>query len=171
MLRSIKLYPGKVWKITRDKRRAGEDKNWYGYCDDKKKMIYLNPELKGIKLLDTAIHEALHAQLEWLDEDVVRSVSDSLTRLVSLFTALRCIGSFSLASCPAPQFVKTFRTKLTRDLSWSFLALWMLGDMCMFAYFVYDGFSSGGHKYDLYFNYGFNGVICGYLLWAKWNYS
>ena len=81
-LLSIKLN-GKRWKVTRDKRRAGDDKNWDGYCDHKKQTIYLNPELSGDKLLDVAIHESLHAMLDIIDEETVDHVASSVARLVS----------------------------------------------------------------------------------------
>ena len=80
-LRTIKLN-GKRWRITRDKRHAGDDKDWSGYCDHRKHIIYLNPELVGDKLLEVAVHESLHAQLEILEEEVIDRVAASTARLL-----------------------------------------------------------------------------------------
>lgn len=49
---------------------------------------------------------------------------------------LGSIGAFCLAICGLPQAVKCYRTKRADDMSWGFLILWAVGEVCMVAYTV-----------------------------------
>ncbi len=46
------------------------------------------------------------------------------------------IGAFCLAICGLPQAVKCYRTKRADDMSWGFLILWAVGEVCMVIYTV-----------------------------------
>lgn len=81
-LRTIKLN-GKRWRITRDKRHAGDDRDWNGYCFHEKHTIYINPAISGNDLLEAAIHEGLHAQLPIIEEAALDRIAISVARLVA----------------------------------------------------------------------------------------
>ena len=53
-----------------------------------------------------------------------------------MIEAIGWLGSFSFAICGLPQAVKCWRTKRADDISWLFLILWALGEVCMIAYNV-----------------------------------
>jgi uncharacterized protein with PQ loop repeat len=48
--------------------------------------------------------------------------------------AIGWVGSFCFAVSALPQTIKTVRTKSAEDLSWGFLGLWLVGELCMLAY-------------------------------------
>jgi uncharacterized protein with PQ loop repeat len=46
------------------------------------------------------------------------------------------IGAIAFAICGLPQAIKCYRTKRADDMSWLFLILWAVGEVCMIAYTV-----------------------------------
>lgn len=72
---------GRNWRIERT-RVAGH----WGTCDTPTtngKAITLDPALKGEKLLEYAIHEALHAANWSLDEEFVETYAKDAARLAT----------------------------------------------------------------------------------------
>jgi hypothetical protein len=60
-------------------------KGFYGYCDHPSmpaKQITIDPNQVGIEMLDTIIHEYLHAALPDLSEDVVVEVATDLAKVL-----------------------------------------------------------------------------------------
>ncbi len=55
----------------------------HGVCDIKAQEIYLCASDKGEAALDTLIHECLHAQMPWLDEEHVAQFGTELARVVT----------------------------------------------------------------------------------------
>lgn len=71
---------GKYWRIIAEKVK--EDPDLFGQCDDEKQIIRINPESDGKALLTTLIHEALHAEFPWLEEEAVIRASYNLAALL-----------------------------------------------------------------------------------------
>jgi uncharacterized protein with PQ loop repeat len=46
------------------------------------------------------------------------------------------LGAFCFAICGLPQAIKCYQTKRADDMSWLFLILWGLGEVCMIGYTV-----------------------------------
>jgi uncharacterized protein with PQ loop repeat len=63
------------------------------------------------------------------------------------------IGGIALAICAAPQAWKAFSTMDSSDFSIWFLALWLLGEVCLLCY------TWGLRKWPLRLNYGSNIVF------------
>lgn len=43
-------------------------------------------------------------------------------------------GALCLGICPIPQTWKCFQTGKAEDISWAFLLLWFIGDICLLYY-------------------------------------
>lgn len=73
---------GHDWSIRR--RLLPKDSEWCGFCRFEDHEIFLDPHLKGRELLETLIHELIHAAAHWLSESVVdefaRVIADDLWR-------------------------------------------------------------------------------------------
>lgn len=78
---------GRLWRVAlTPARNMGKD---WGRCDHppgRHPTIQVRRSLKGVNLLDTIIHETLHAQLPLLDETAV----DTTARVVA--TVLHQLG-------------------------------------------------------------------------------
>ncbi len=78
---------GRLWRVVlTPARNMGKD---WGRCDHppgRHPTIQVRRSLKGVNLLDTIIHETLHAQLPLLDETAV----DTTARVVA--TVLHQLG-------------------------------------------------------------------------------
>jgi hypothetical protein len=62
------------WKITRARLRG-----IYGDCDYATRTIRIHAGLRGVDLLDTLIHELIHARWPDLHEDAVIEFSETLS--------------------------------------------------------------------------------------------
>lgn len=65
------------WKIQRVRLRADD-----GQCDYAKRTIRIADKLHGVDLLDTLIHELIHARWPDLHEDAVAEFSETLSGVV-----------------------------------------------------------------------------------------
>jgi uncharacterized protein with PQ loop repeat len=81
------------------------------------------------------------------------------------------IGAILLALCGLPQAFKTFRTKSCNDLSWLFLGAWLLGEILVLVYIIWDNYETYDFQWPLWLNYILNIIITSYLLLAKWTYN
>jgi len=70
------------------------------------------------------------------------------------------IGGVLLAICAIPEVIRTYKDKRCH-LGWPFLLLWFLGEIFMEIYAV------ALWDYPLMFNYTFNLIITGILLYYK----
>ncbi len=70
---------GGYWAVYRIPAQYLPDTD--GYADTDNRFIVIGDHLKGEKLLDTLLHEALHAIYPWVDESYVRSGATELARL------------------------------------------------------------------------------------------
>lgn len=87
-----------------------------------------------------------------------------------LITVIGWIGSFLLAICSIPQCYQTYKTKSAKDISLSYLLMWLFG-IWFTAAFVLLSPSGGSNMLPLYANYVTNTFMCGYLVWAKFTYK
>lgn len=62
------------WKIIRKRLRSDD-----GQCDYGKKTIRVDERLHGVDLLDTLIHELIHARWPDLSEDAVAEFSETVS--------------------------------------------------------------------------------------------
>lgn len=70
------------------------------------------------------------------------------------------VGSFLLAICGLPEYIKSLREGC--NLSWSFLWLWCIGEVLLVFYAIKI------EEYWLLLNYGSNSIITGHMLVMKW---
>ena len=82
--------------------------------------------------------------------------------MVELIGSVACL---LLSICGLPQVIKTWRTKSVKDLSWGFLLIWFTGDILMGIYVLFN------IQWPLLINYIVNGILVGYLLFAKIKYK
>ena len=68
----------KRWKLTRDRRLRGR----YGDCDYAARTIRICSTLVGLDLLDTLIHEVIHARWPDLHEEAVEEVATTLAGIL-----------------------------------------------------------------------------------------
>ena len=66
------------WKLARDRRLRGS----YGECDYAAKTIRICSTLVGLDLLDTLIHEVIHARWPDLHEEAVEEVATTLAGIL-----------------------------------------------------------------------------------------
>jgi uncharacterized protein with PQ loop repeat len=64
-----------------------------------------------------------------------------------------------------PQVIKVYQTKLTRDLSWGTLILWLGGELFGLVYI----FGLTEFPWPIFVNYILNGVMVGWLVQQKFN--
>ncbi len=50
---------------------------------------------------------------------------------------LAWLGVFLLSACGIPQAWKAWKTKSSGDISWGFLCMWGIGELCMLPYASY----------------------------------
>jgi hypothetical protein len=70
---------GSRWRIQRARLR-----NAYGLCDYATRTIKIGTGLAGSELLDTLIHELIHARWPDLSEDAVIEFANLLTHVLEL---------------------------------------------------------------------------------------
>jgi len=74
---------GRRWKIRFIPKLVNKDKQFiYGLCNYTDKQISIRTEQKEYSLINTLIHEVIHAQCEWIDDDYVHDLADVLTRIL-----------------------------------------------------------------------------------------
>lgn len=81
----------------------------------------------------------------------------------SIILVLGWIGAVLLAGCGIPQAIKAYRTKHVDDLSALFLWMWVLGEVLVLLYIVWNDYT----QWPLIFNYGVNIIVIVFLLLAK----
>lgn len=80
------------------------------------------------------------------------------------------IGAICFSLCCLPQVWRTWRTKSMEGFSWGLLGFWMGGEVAFIIYMICDDIINKTLHLPLHVNYWFNGVMVGYLIWAKWRY-
>jgi hypothetical protein len=74
------LYIGdQRWKLCRSRRTMPK---WYGECNYETRTITVCKSLAGIDLLDTLIHEVIHARWPDLSEEAVEEVATLLAHVL-----------------------------------------------------------------------------------------
>ena len=71
----------KTHKFSRGVFRINEDP-LHGICTEKPNEIWINPELRGLKRLETIIHEAEHAEDPEAKEEVIHRRAHHIARLL-----------------------------------------------------------------------------------------
>ena len=71
------------------------------------------------------------------------------------------IGSILLAFCGLPQAIESIKTKSSEGLTWGFIIMWFLGEICTFIYIL--------PKLDLplLFNYTANIIFLAIIIYFK----
>lgn len=54
----------------------------FGVTSHSKSQIFISDDVRGLTLLDTVIHECLHAAFDWLTEDAVSSTATEIARVL-----------------------------------------------------------------------------------------
>jgi uncharacterized protein with PQ loop repeat len=73
------------------------------------------------------------------------------------------IGSLLLAFCGLPQALESWKTKSSDGLTWGFISMWFIGEICTFIYII--------PKMDLplLFNYSANIIFLIVIIYYKVN--
>lgn len=80
MARRKAVYVGdQRWRIC---RKAKTLPKWYGECDYETKTIRICRTLRGVDLMDTMIHELIHARWPDLAEEAVDEIATTLARIL-----------------------------------------------------------------------------------------
>jgi uncharacterized protein with PQ loop repeat len=79
-----------------------------------------------------------------------------------LIDVMGMIGSVMLGICGVPQLIKTVKTRKADSISWSFLLLWLAGEIILYIYIACKS-----PDLVLFFNYGLNIVILSIILKIK----
>ena len=71
------------------------------------------------------------------------------------------LGSILLAFCGLPQAIESIKTKSSEGLTWGFIIMWFLGEICTFVYIL--------PKLDLplLFNYTANIIFLAIIIYFK----
>ena len=71
------------------------------------------------------------------------------------------LGSILLAFCGLPQAIESIKTKSSEGLTWGFIIMWFLGEICTFVYIL--------PKLDLplLFNYTANIIFLSIIIFFK----
>ena len=71
------------------------------------------------------------------------------------------IGSILLAFCGLPQAIESYKTKSSAGLTWGFISMWFVGELCTFVYII--------PKMDLplLFNYSANIIFLIIIIYYK----
>ena len=71
------------------------------------------------------------------------------------------LGSILLAFCGLPQAIESIKTKSSEGLTWGFILMWFLGEICTFIYIL--------PKLDLplLFNYTANIIFLAIIIYFK----
>jgi uncharacterized protein with PQ loop repeat len=46
------------------------------------------------------------------------------------------VGSILLAFCGLPQAIESYKTKSSEGLTWGFIGMWFIGEICTFVYIL-----------------------------------
>ena len=72
-----------------------------------------------------------------------------------------CIGSILLAFCGLPQSVESIKTKSSEGLTWGFIGMWFIGEICTFIYILPT------LNLPLLFNYTANIIFLAIIIYFK----
>ena len=75
------------------------------------------------------------------------------------------IGSILLAFCGLPQAIESYKTKSSEGLTWGFIGMWFIGEICTFIYIL--------PRLDLplLFNYTANIIFLSIIIFYKFGYD
>lgn len=71
------------------------------------------------------------------------------------------IGSILLAFCGLPQAVESIKTKSSEGLTWGFIGMWFIGEICTFIYILPT------LNLPLLFNYTANIIFLAIIIYFK----
>ena len=79
---------GKLWTIQFATPPEGD----WGLCVYDDRLIYVEPEASEFRLLDTLIHESMHATLPFVEDSYINAASTEITRMLMDRGLLRLTG-------------------------------------------------------------------------------
>ena len=71
------------------------------------------------------------------------------------------IGSILLAFCGLPQAIESIKTKSSEGLTWGFIGMWFIGEICTFVYILPT------LNLPLLFNYTANIIFLAIIIYFK----
>jgi uncharacterized protein with PQ loop repeat len=80
---------------------------------------------------------------------------------------LGTLGALFFAVCAFPQVYYIYKTNNTAAMSLSFISLWALGEIFMWAYVILQNGLTGDWQWPLHINYALNAIALSYLLYKK----
>ena len=88
-----------------------------------------------------------------------------------MLTIIGWIGSLMFCFCALPQAIRIWRTHSVSDISWSFLIMWLIGEIFTTFYVIVSNIISKEFQYPLLLNYFVSTIILLYLIYGKWKYT
>ena len=71
------------------------------------------------------------------------------------------LGSILLAFCGLPQAIESYKTKSSEGLTWGFIGMWLIGELCTFIYIIPQ------MVLPLLFNYTANIIFVSIIVYYK----
>lgn len=71
------------------------------------------------------------------------------------------VGSIAFALCGLPQAVQSYKDKHSDGITWGFISLWFIGELCTLVYVMPKG------HWPLIFNYLGNILFAGTIIYFK----
>lgn len=75
---------GQSWKVKRKSKLIHNGSECYGLCEYESRTIYLERGLKGKKLIETFLHEYIHAVLYEMHLDVGEVIEEAVANGISI---------------------------------------------------------------------------------------
>lgn len=72
------------------------------------------------------------------------------------------IGNFLLAVCGLPQAYKSYKDGHSNGISWGFIIMWTVGEVCTLVYLLTEL-----QSLPLILNYSVNGLFCSVIIYYK----
>ena len=77
------------------------------------------------------------------------------------------VGASAFAVCALPQVIKSFKTRSTKDISWGFIVLSIVGNIASFVYIFLCDLKMGYWQYPQFCNYSIALILILVLLTFK----
>ena len=90
---------------------------------------------------------------------------------MTLLEIIGWMGGLGFMLCGFPLTYTVWKTKTTQTLSWAFVSLWGMGEVCTLIYVVLGNYLSGVWQIPLIANYVINFFFLCYIIYAKTKYE
>jgi uncharacterized protein with PQ loop repeat len=123
-------------------------------------MVYAFLYIINIIFINLGINEKGITYINYIQYNLDIDITNNYNKKFNIVETIGYIGGVLLAICSVPEVFRTIKDS-TCHLGWTFLLLWFFGELFMivYAFHLWD--------YPLLFNYGFNLLLVGIMLFYK----